>query len=69
MENKLFTMRDLANRFKRFGPSVAWLKAEAETGHIPCFKAGRKLLFDVEAVEQSLLQRARVTQGGEPCTK
>ena len=31
MENKLYTIRDLANRFKRFGLSIAWLKAEAET--------------------------------------
>jgi hypothetical protein len=58
MENKLFTLRDLANRFKRFGLSIAWLKAEAEAGRIPSFKAGRKLLFDPEAVEHSLLQRA-----------
>ena len=65
MENKLFTLRDLANRFKRFGLSIAWLKAEAEAGRIPCFKAGRKLLFDPEAVEQSLLQRARVAQESE----
>jgi len=66
MENKLFTLRDLASRFKRFGLSVAWLKAEAEAGRIPCFKAGRKLLFDPEAVEQSLIARAR--QGGKAVT-
>jgi hypothetical protein len=65
MENRLFTLRDLANRFKRFGLSIAWLKAEADAGRIPCFKAGRKLLFDPEAVEQSLLQRARVAQESE----
>jgi hypothetical protein len=65
MENKLFTLRDLANRFKRFGLSIAWLKAEAEAGRIPCFKAGRKMLFDPEAVEQSLLQRARVAHESE----
>jgi len=65
MENKLSTLRDLANRFKRFGLSIAWLKAEAEAGRIPCFRAGRKLLFDPEAVEQSLLQRARVAQESE----
>jgi hypothetical protein len=62
MENKLFTLRDLANRFKRFGLSIAWLKAEAEAGRIPSFKAGRNLLFDPEAVEQCLLQRARNVQ-------
>lgn len=59
MENKLSTLRDLANRFKRFGLSINWLKAEAEAGRIPSFRAGRKLLFDPEAVEQSLLRRAR----------
>src|SRR5262249_23686613 len=66
MENELFTLRDLANHFKRFGLSLAWLKAEAEAGRIPCFRAGRKLLFDPEAVEQSLLQRARVAQERQP---
>jgi hypothetical protein len=50
----------LAERFKRYGISQAWLKAEAEAGRIPCFRAGRKLLFDYpQAVEQSLLPRAR----------
>jgi len=52
----------LAERFKRFGLSLAWLKAEAEAGRIPCFKAGRKLLFDPEAVEQCLLERARIAR-------
>jgi hypothetical protein len=67
MENKLFTLRDLANRFKRFGLSLAWLKAEADAGRIPCFKAGRKLLFDPEAVEKALLERARRSEpnGGD----
>jgi hypothetical protein len=62
MENKLFTLRDLAHHYKRFGLSIAWLKAEAEAGRLPCFKAGRKLLFDLEAVEKSLLQRAGTSQ-------
>lgn len=65
MEHKLFTLRDLANRFKRFGLSIAWFKAEAEAKRIPCFKAGRKLLFDPDAVEQSLLARARAEQVGK----
>ena len=54
----------LAERFKRFGLSQAWLKAEADAGRIPCFRAGRKLLFDPDAVEQALLQRARQSQEG-----
>jgi hypothetical protein len=67
MDTKLFTLRDLANRFKRFGLSIAWLKAEAEAGRLPCFKAGRKLLFDAEAVEKTLLDRARQSnsKGGD----
>ena len=35
MENKLFTLRDLASRFKRFGLTIAWLKAEAEARAFP----------------------------------
>ena len=65
MQHRIFTLRDLANRFKRFGLSVAWLKAEAEAGRIPSFKAGRKLLFDPEAVESALLQRARRSEPQE----
>lgn len=48
----------LAQRFKRYGLSVAWLKAEAEAGRIPHLRAGRRLLFDAEAVEAVLIQRA-----------
>jgi hypothetical protein len=36
-----------------------WLRAEAEAGRIPHLKAGRVLLFDVDAVERVLLDRAR----------
>lgn len=61
MSEQLHTLRMLAQRFKRYGLTVAWLKAEAEAGRIPCFKAGRRLLFDPEAVEQALVERARRT--------
>ena len=49
----------LARRFKRYGLSMAWLKSEADAGRIPCFKAGQRLLFDPEAVEEALIARAR----------
>ena len=62
MSQELHTLRMLGRRFKRFGLSVAWLQAEAEAGRIPCFKAGRRLLFDPEAVECALLQRAGQNQ-------
>jgi hypothetical protein len=61
----LFNLRDLAHRFKRLGLSMTWLKSEAEAGRIPCFRAGRKLLFDAGAVEEALLQRARKSPESE----
>lgn len=57
-ETRLHTLRMLARRFKRFGLSAAWLKSEAEAGRIPCLKAGRRMLFDADAVEAVLIQRA-----------
>lgn len=48
----------LARHFKRYGLSAAWLKAEVEAGRIPCLKAGRRLLFDADAVEAALIKRA-----------
>jgi hypothetical protein len=59
MLTQLYTLRDLANHYKRFGLSLNWLKAEAEAGRIPSLRIGRKFVFDPEAVEQALLQRAR----------
>jgi hypothetical protein len=35
-----------------------WLRAEAESGRIPCLRAGRRLLFSPEAVERVLAERA-----------
>jgi hypothetical protein len=37
---------------------LAWLKAEAKAGKIPSLRAGRRLLFNPEAVERVLLERA-----------
>ena len=35
-----------------------WLKAEAQAGRIPCLRAGRRTLFNPDAVERVLLERA-----------
>jgi hypothetical protein len=35
-----------------------WLRAEAMAGRLPCLRVGRKLLFNVSAVEQILADRA-----------
>ncbi len=61
---RLLTLRMLAQRFRSYGLTIAWLKAEAEAGRIPCFRAGRRLLFDAAAVEQALIERARHGNGG-----
>jgi hypothetical protein len=38
---------------------AAWLRAEADAGHLPHLRAGSKYLFDVDTVERLLLKRAR----------
>jgi hypothetical protein len=35
-----------------------WLRGEALAGRIPCLKIGRKLLFNPDAVEKTLAERA-----------
>jgi hypothetical protein len=41
---------------------MRWLRTEAEAGRVPHLRAEKVLLFDVDAVERVLLERAR--QGG-----
>ena len=41
---------------------VKWLKAEAEAGRIPHVKADKVFLFNPQAVEAALLERAQ--EGG-----
>lgn len=65
MEDQLHTLRMLAQRFRRFGLSASWLELEAKEGRLPCFKAGKRLLFDPEAVERALLELAREPQKGD----
>ena len=48
---------------RRLGVTVAWLREEAAAGKIPSLKAGNVFLFNPEAVEKVLVQRA--TQGGD----
>ncbi len=44
---------------RRLRVPVRWLKAEAEAGRLPHVQAERVLLFDPEAVEKVLAERAR----------
>ena len=49
---------------RRLRVPVRWLRSEAEAGRIPHIKAERVLLFDPEAVERVLLERAQSVTGG-----
>ena len=59
-EAKLVNVLGLSRRLRL---PAAWLRAEAEARRIPSLRAGRRLLFSVEAVERALLDRA--ARGGE----
>lgn len=52
---QLVSLRGLSRELKI---SIEWLKVEADAGRIPCLRAGRKRLFNAEAVRQALLRRA-----------
>lgn len=43
---------------RRLGVTQRWLRAEAEAGRLPALRAGARLLFLPEAVEEALVQRA-----------
>ena len=57
MEHETFI--SLQRLAQRLGLPAAWLKAEAEAGDIPSLRAGRRLVFNHEAVERALIERAR----------
>lgn len=40
------------------GLPLQWLKREAEAGRLPCLRAGRRLLFDLERVKRVLSERS-----------
>lgn len=43
---------------RRVHVTVAWLRAEADAGRVPCLKAGDRYLFLPESVEAVLAERA-----------
>jgi len=52
---RLLTAGEMARRLR---VPVRWLKAEAEVGNIPHLKAESVLLFQADAVELVLVERA-----------
>jgi len=45
--------------------SCQWLRQEAEEGRMPCLRVGDAFLFNTDAVENELLQRAAEKPRGE----
>ena len=64
--DQLVSLRALSRELKI---SIEWLKAEADAGRIPCLRAGRKRLFNVEAVRLALLRRAAGEGAGSADTE
>ena len=60
-QQQLLTLPALA---RRLSLPTTWLKAEAAAGRIPSLQAGRRVLFNAEAVENCLVQRAAATPEG-----
>jgi hypothetical protein len=50
---------------RRLRVPLRWLRSEAEAGRIPSLRADRQFLCDFEAVEATLLMRARGVAGEE----
>lgn len=54
----LVTLRGLARRLRPLGVTRKWLEAEADAGRLPHLRVGRQTLFNAEAVEKVLADRA-----------
>ena len=52
------TIVNVSGLARRLHLPAAWLMAEAKAGRIPSLRAGRRTLFNPEAVERVLLERA-----------
>jgi excisionase family DNA binding protein len=55
----LFTLHQLAVRLRL---PREWLREEALAGRLPCLRVGRKLLFNLSAVERDLAERAATSR-------
>ena len=60
MTDRLLTLPRMA---RRLGVTQTWLRAEARGGRVPCLPAGSQVLFEPEAVENALAERAAKSNG------
>jgi excisionase family DNA binding protein len=55
----------LSRLARRLGVTQQWLRQQADSGTIPCLKAGKRYLFNVTAVQQAIaVLAARSREGG-----
>jgi len=59
--HQLVTLEELA---RRLPVSKRWLQREAHAGRIPSLIAGKRRLFNVEAVRAAIAERAANAKGG-----
>ena len=60
--NEIETTLPLAACARLLCVPVRWLRAEAESGRLPCVRADTTFLFDYELISKLLLERARKWQ-------
>ena len=58
------TFKSVGEAATTLGVPIAWLKREAIEGRVPCLRAGRRFLFDLDLVRESLLEKATVNSQG-----
>ena len=61
VSHQLVALDELA---RRLPVSKRWLQREAQAGRIPSLVAGKRRLFNVDAVRSALAERAANTKGG-----
>ena len=54
----------LARMARRLGVTQQWLRDQADTGQIPCLKAGNRYLFNPVAAQEALAEKAARTRQG-----
>lgn len=47
-----------ATAAQRLGVPSAWLRREADAGRVPCLRVGRRLMFNLDAVRETLERRS-----------
>jgi len=56
----------LSRMARRLGVAQQWLRDQAKAGQVPCLRAGTRFLFNAEAVQKALADKAASPrQGGD----